>query len=184
MALAALVLAAGRGERFGGCKLDALFLGEPLLAHALRAACAAPVDRVLLVTRAGQAMPANDPRLGILTVESPALSVSLKAGLAALDGADGTFVFLGDMPLVPHGIAASLAAALGDNIAALPTWQGQPGHPVLLSRRGFALAAGLDGDRGLGTVLRGRSDVLRMPCEDEGVVIDVDTPAALARLSP
>lgn len=184
MMLAALVLAAGKGERFGGGKLDAPFRGAPLLAHAVDAACAAPVERVLVVTRAGQAVPGNDPRLAVLTVDSPALSVSLKAGLAALAGADGVFVFLGDMPLVPHGIAARLADALEDNIAALPIWQGQPGHPVLLTRRGFALAEGLGGDRGLGTVLRGRADVLRLPCDHQGVVIDVDTPAALARLSP
>jgi len=40
MALAAIVLAAGRASRFGADKLLADFRGEPLVTHALRAAMA------------------------------------------------------------------------------------------------------------------------------------------------
>ena len=50
--LAALVLAAGAGVRFGGNKLSAHFRGEPLIVHAVRAARAAPVERVVVVAAA------------------------------------------------------------------------------------------------------------------------------------
>lgn len=183
MAFAALVLAAGRGERFGGGKLDAPFRGEPLLAHALRAACAAPVERVLLVTREGQAVPSNDPRLGVLRIDSDSLSASLKAGLAELAGAEAVFVFLGDMPLVPHDLAARLAEAIGDGLAAVPEFDGRPAHPVLLSRRAVALARDLSGDRGLGALLAGRGDVVRLAVDDPGAAADIDTREALARLA-
>lgn len=179
--LVAIVLAAGRGTRFGGGKLSALLAGRPLLDHAVAAALAAPARRVIVVARPGTAL-AEGPRLSRVELPSAGLSDSLRAGLAAAGDADAALIFLGDMPLVPHGLAARLAAALGDAIAALPEVAGRPGHPVLLARRGFALAEGLAGDEGLGRVLRGRDDVVRLPVADEGAVLDIDTPEALARL--
>lgn len=181
MALAAIVLAAGRATRFGADKLLADFRGEPLVAHALRAALAAPVARVVLV--GGTHLPISaDPRLS--RVDGGAgLADSLKAGLAAVGEVDGVFVFLGDMPLVPHGLAARLAEALGDALAAVPGRDGQPGHPVLLSRAAMALVEGLAGDNGLGKLLRSRADVVRLAVDDAGAVADVDTPTDLGALT-
>ena len=182
MPYAAIILAAGRGERFGGGKWSALLGGVPLIDHALAAACAAPVTRIVVVARDDVPVLRDDPRIAVIRMASAALSASLRAGLAAAGDMDGAFVFLADMPLVPHDMAAKLLAVQGDAIAALPTWQGQPGHPVLLSRRGFALAEGLTGDEGLGRMLRGRADALRLPVAEQGAVQDADTPEALAAL--
>lgn len=179
--LVAIVLAAGHGTRFGGGKLAALLAGRPLLDHAVAAALASPAGQVIVVGRPGTELP-EDPRLSLLEVASAALSESLRAALAAAGEVDAALIFLGDMPLVPHGMSERLIARLGDSLAAFPVFQGQPGHPVLLARRGFALAEGLAGDEGLGRALRGRADVARLAVEDEGVVLDVDTPEALARL--
>src|SRR5215217_5180701 len=89
--LAAIVLAAGSGSRFGGNKLTAPY-GEGLLIDgALRAALAAPVEDVIVVTGADpkviervEAM--AEPRLRLTYAEHHAagLSASLKAGLAFL----------------------------------------------------------------------------------------------------
>lgn len=181
--LVAIVLAAGKATRFGGGKLAAPLEGRPLLHHALDAALAAPAARVIVVGRPGTVLP-DDTRLELVELASAALSDSLRAGLAAAADAAAALIFLGDMPRVPHDMAARLLAALGDGLAALPEFAGQPGHPVLLARRGFALADGLAGDEGLGRALRGRGDVVRLAVEAPGVVIDVDTPEALARLEP
>lgn len=185
--LAAIVLAAGRGERFGGGKLAVPLAGRPLLGHALSAALASPAERVIVVARPGTPLPA-DPRLHLIELESAALSESLRAGLAATEGAQGAFVFLGDMPLVPHDMAKRVLEAIGDALAALPEWHGTPGHPVLLTRPAFALADGLAGDEGLGRALRGRADVVRLPVDEDGVVLDVDRPedlaAVRARIAP
>lgn len=181
----ALVLAAGRAERFGADKLAAAFRGKPLLAHAIAAARAAPVERVIVVTRPGVTLPETGEGVPVevLSIASDALSDSLKAGIAAADGADAVFVFLGDMPLVPHGIAAPLAAVLGDALAAAPRCDGQPGHPVLLASRAFPAIMDLTGDRGAGPLLRGCSDVVWLDVADRGVLADVDTPADVARLA-
>ena len=182
MRLAALVLAAGAGKRFGGGKLAAPFRGEPLIEHALRAACAAPVDQVLVVAAPDLALACAAPRLAVLRVESDALSASLRAGVAALGGVDGAFIFLGDMPLVPHPIAGELAALLPGHYAAQPRCGGTPGHPVLLSARALADIPALGGDEGAGRLLRRRDDIAFLDTDDEAVLLDVDRAEDIARL--
>jgi molybdenum cofactor cytidylyltransferase len=181
---AALVLAAGASRRFGDDKLSAPLAGEPLLFHAVRAARAAPVSRVLVVAR-----PALDcglwpeiPPVEVLRIASDTLSESLKAGIAALLDTNGVFVFLGDMPRVPHEMAARLAAKIGNNSAALPRRDGRPGHPVLLSSRLYPEIARLSGDEGAGRLLRGRGDVVFVETEDPAIHLDIDRPQDLAAL--
>lgn len=184
MKLVAIVLAAGSSTRFGSDKLSAPFQGEPLLSHAIRAARAAPVDEVLVVTRAH--MPdgewSGDPPVRSVRIASSALSESLRAGIAAAGDVDGAFIFLGDMPLVPSEVAARLADGLGDYYAALPRHGGRPGHPVLLSARAFDDIAGLEGDEGAGRLLKRRDDVTFVDWPDERIHLDIDRAADLERL--
>lgn len=185
MNLVALVLAAGSASRFGSDKLSALLEGEPLLFHAIRAARGAPVSRVIVVARPGleTGIWQGAPPVDVLRIASSALSDSLKAGIAAAQGADGAFVFLGDMPRVPHDEAGRLAGMIGKAYAALPRHQGRPGHPVLLSARAFADMAALSGDEGAGRLLRARDDVVFDECTDSAIHFDVDRPEDLARLA-
>ena len=184
MNLVALVLAAGAGRRFGGSKMSASFRGEPLIRHAIRAARAAPVARVVVVCPAGLDIGAwpGSPPVSALPVASDALSASLKAGMSAAAGADGAFVFLGDMPLVPHAVAAHLANVLDGNFAALPRYDGRPGHPVLLSARAFAMLDLLDGDRGAGALLKDRADIVFADGWPESILLDVDRVEDIGRL--
>ncbi|WP_313439654.1 nucleotidyltransferase family protein [Novosphingobium sp.] len=183
--MAALVLAAGASRRFGGDKLSAMLEGEPLLFHAIRAARAAPVSRVIAVARPGLDCGTWDggPSVEVLRLNSDALSVSLRAEIAALAGVDGVFVFLGDMPKVPHEEATRLGSAIGDGIAALPRHGGKPGHPVLLTSRLFADIATLTGDEGAGRLLRGRTDVVFVESDDPAVLLDIDRPEDLSALT-
>jgi molybdenum cofactor cytidylyltransferase len=182
--LVSIVLAAGAARRFGGDKLSVGFRGEPLLVHAIRAARAAPVERVIVVCPPALVIGAWDgaPPVMPLAIASDALSTSLKAGVAAAGEADGVFVFLGDMPLIPHGLAARLARACEGCFAALPRKDGRNGHPVLLSRRAFPAIAGLSGDEGAGKLLKARDDIAFVECSDEGIHADVDRAEDLARL--
>lgn len=184
MRLAALVLAAGKATRFGSDKLSALLDGEPLLHHAIRAAGAAPVERVIVVTKEGldTGQWPGTPMVTRVEIASDALSTSLKAGVEAAGDVEGIFVFLGDMPRVPHPVAGKLAEALGENYAAVPVCNGRSGHPVLLSARSFADLAGLAGDAGAGKLLKARGDVAHVECDDSGVLLDVDRPEDLAEI--
>src|SRR6185312_14366709 len=155
--LEALVLAAGSGSRFGGGKLLVAYAGRPLLAGALAAAFAAPVRAVTVVTGAeseavAAAARAIDPRARIVHAAEHAegMGASLRAGIASLpEDAAGAFVFLGDMPRVPHAVLAPLAEALAAGaLAAAPVFEGRRGNPVLIGRALFPELLALTGDAG------------------------------------
>lgn len=189
MTLAAIVLAAGSATRFGADKLSAPFRGEPLVRHAIRAAHAAPVARVIVVCPPDFA--AGDwladwpgaPEVIPVPLRSVALSDSLRAGIAAAGPVDGAFVFLGDMPLVPPGVAPRLAPLLTDRFAVIPRHGGAWGHPVLLSARAFPAVAALGGDEGAGRLLRQRDDLAFLDVDSDAILLDVDRPEDLARIA-
>lgn len=184
MRLAAIVLAAGAGRRFGGGKMSALFRGEPLVRHAIRAARAAPVERVIVVRPPGLDIGhwQGAPDVLSVEIESDALSTSLKAGIAAAEGFDGAFVLLGDMPLVPHDVADRLATLLGDHFAAVPRYQSKSGHPVLFAARAFPALATLAGDQGAGPLLKHRDDIAFDDCTVSTILLDVDRAEDIGRL--
>ena len=115
------------------------------------------------------------------------LASSLRVGLdaAAEDpGADAVLVVLGDQPSVrPEVLRAVIDAAREtDRPIVRPryTADGAP-NPVLVRREAWALAAGLDGDRGLGPLIARHPDLVH-ELRVEGAIPDVDTPADLAAL--
>lgn len=184
----ALVLAAGAGRRFGGGKLLAPFAGAPLIRRSAEAVCAGGFADVIVVTGAeGAAITAALEGLCCRIVTAPdwqeGMAASLRAGIAALaPEACGVCVFLGDMPLVPVGLCADLAAlAEAASYAARPVVAGKPGHPAAFLRVAFADLAGLKGDTGANRLLAGRtSGVAYLASDDPGALIDIDTCADLA----
>lgn len=102
-------------------------------------------------------------------------------GLADLPaGTCAALVFLGDMPAVPHGIAARLIGRLARGArAAHPVAAGRPGHPVALFHSAIAFAASMRGDHGLGPVLRRAHGVACFPTTDPGCRHDIDHPEDL-----
>jgi molybdenum cofactor cytidylyltransferase len=90
------------------------------------------------------------------------------------------FVFLGDMPEVPHDLAAALAARLADGAeVAAPVHAGRRGHPVLFARACFPALAALSGDRGAQGLMAERKAVL-VETDTAGVLFDVDRREDLA----
>jgi len=193
MALDAILLAAGSGARFGGGKLTT-GLGDlgggTLLDRAMATAWAAPVrtvsvvwgadPRVLEATSRFAASTGQAWRLRTVHARDHAegMAASLRAGVAALPrDCAGAFVFLGDMPRVPHGIAAQLADALRAGAwAAAPVCGGQRGHPVLFSAKLFPALAAQTGDTGANKLLAALGDDLALvETDDDGVLFDVDT---------
>ena len=182
--LAAIVLAAGKGSRFGGEKLTSKWENGLLIDGALRAAIAAPVEDIVVVTGADakviEAVQAHaDPRLRLVYAEDHAkgMSASLKAGVRALKaGTQAAYIFLGDMPNIPHAVLPGLAEAIDNGApAAAPVFHGRRGHPVILTSGFFSLIMDLQGDNGAGGLLNALGPQVRtIPTPDEGVVFDVD----------
>lgn len=188
-ALDAIVLAAGSGSRFGGGKLTTDLGSGTLLDAALATAFAAPVrtvsvvwgadPRVLEATSRFAAGTGQAWRLRMVHARGHAegMAASLRAGVAALprDSA-GAFVYLGDMPRIPQGIAAELAASLTGKVwAAAPVCNGRRGHPVLFSSKLYPALAAQTGDRGAARLLEALGDDLALvETTDDGVLFDVD----------
>lgn len=191
-AVAAIVLAAGQGSRFGPePKLLAQLDGKPLVRHAVEAAHASACAPVLVVLgNRGPEVAGALAGLQATFIDNPAfaqgLSTSLKAGFAALPAeASGAVVLLGDMPRVTPALIDGLVAAweaAGRPVAAVPTSAGRRGNPVLLSRALAPEIARLSGDAGAGPLLRSLPGVLEWATGQAAVLQDVDTPAGLAAL--
>jgi len=199
--LAAVVLAAGAASRFGGGKVRAPLDGRPLVAHVLAAARGGGVTRVVLVlgrdaAAVRAALEADDaPALaGVLVAVNPApergIASSLRLGLAAATAAPapgGVLILLGDQPRVRAEVIVALRSAArtapAGAIAVAPAYSGDGApNPVLLLPAGWAAAASLEGDRGLGPLLGAAAGrVVRVPVDGENP--DVDTPADLVRLA-
>jgi molybdenum cofactor cytidylyltransferase len=190
--IAALLLAAGRSSRMGSNKLLEPIDGVPMVARTaqrLLSSHARPIVAVL-----GNEADRVDAALGRLPVErvrNPAfaegLSSSLKCGLAALPpDIDGVIVCLGDMPLVAGRDLDRLIAAfnpLEGRAIVVPTRRGKRGNPVLWARRFFPAMAELAGDVGAKHLIGEHAElVCEVEMDSDSVLIDIDTPDALAAL--
>ncbi len=190
--VAALVLAAGQAKRMGVNKLVQPLAGKALVRHAVEAALASQAEPVILVTgHQREAVEEALEGLDLLSVHNrnyaAGLSTSLKRGLAALPaGIDAAVVLLGDMPRIAPGTIDRLIASfnpLEGRAICLPTLGGKRGNPVLLGRQFFAEAQTIEGDQGAREILQEYADlVAEVPVDDEAVLLDVDTPDALAAL--
>lgn len=191
MRIAALVLAAGRSTRMGANKLLEVLHEKPLVRHVADAARASNASPLIIVTgHERDKLVAALSDIDASFIDNPhyaeGLSTSLKAGIAAIpQSCDGAIVLLGDMPLVtPEIINALIAAAPQDapQIAAVPVFNGEWGNPVLLMRKCFADMSTLSGDAGARKYLmEHRDQVLDVPVNDASILVDLDTPEALAR---
>ena len=194
----ALLLAAGRGSRFGDDKLHALYHGRPLLAYSLAVVRAAR-DRGLLggaravihsLDRRAMGM-AREAAVQAVLNDAPhiGLSGSLRLGLEDLEHegeAGAALVFLGDQPQVRLDVIESLVAAWHRDRRAIirPRYAARPevpGHPVLLSRVVWPLVRQLDGDVGF-SALRDTDADDSLLLDVAGDNPDIDTPADLQRL--
>jgi molybdenum cofactor cytidylyltransferase len=168
LSLHALVLAAGRGSRFGGSKLQALYRDQPLLAYPLSLVAAARkrglLDggcAVIGVDDDASYRMIRDRKLEPVLNSAPdqGLSYSLQLGLAALEETDTTaaLILLGDQPLVRLGVVEALISAwhAGRGAIVRPRYEASPqvpGHPVLIGRSVWPLTRELTGDAGFAAV--------------------------------
>jgi molybdenum cofactor cytidylyltransferase len=188
--IAAVVLAAGSGSRFGSAKQLAELDGMPLLEHALRAVEAVPaIDRIVVVlgARADEIRAAVDfgsAEVVVCADWEEGQAASLRCGIDAIDGAGAVLLLLGDMPrLTPQVIArfADLAGQHGSEARARAMYDGAPGHPVVLGSAYFAALSGLSGDHGARDVLK-KIGAYPIECGHLCSPADVDTPEALDEL--
>lgn len=183
----AVVLAAGAATRFGSPKQLATLDGRPLLQHAIDAILA--VDRVedVLIVLGAQAeavagaVDAGRARFVTCADWERGMGVSLRCGLAELGDRDAVVVTLGDEPGVTAQVIERALELVGDVAAVRATYDGVPGHPVVLARELLARADELSGDVGARDLLAGVA-VRSFEAGSLAWPGDVDTPDDLEAL--
>ena len=178
--IALVLLAAGRGERFGGGKLGADLGGKPLARHA--ADMLRTIGFAAHIALIGPTTP-DLPGYTKVTLDPPGApqSRSRALGIAASQsgGAKAVMIALADMPLFPRShIEAMLTAFNGDRLSSQGPHSLMP--PALFGARHFAALCALTGDRGAGALLRG-APVLTLEAH---AALDVDRAEDLALARP
>jgi molybdenum cofactor cytidylyltransferase len=184
--IAAVVLAAGTGSRFGGTKQLATYGGRPLVRHAVDAARGAGIEEVVVVVghdadsvaaAAGEVRVVSNPRY------AEGLSTSLAAGLCALGPeVDSAVVLLADQPGIDADLVRTLlvgAEHREEPIVRLRFADG-PG-PALLRRPVWDQLNALEGDVGARVLIDDRPDLVFEVPIGRPAPRDVDTPADLER---
>jgi molybdenum cofactor cytidylyltransferase len=97
---------------------------------------------------------------------------------------DGVLLFLVDHPLVSAPVVSELVARFYDSGRAIvvPKFRGKRGHPVIFAQRLFSELLAAPEDQGARAVVwRHAAEVLEVPTEDEGVVLNLNDPESLRR---
>jgi molybdenum cofactor cytidylyltransferase len=188
----AIVLAAGASTRMGSNKMLVSYQDKPMLRATVENVLASGVDEVVVVTghQSDQVEEALQG-LKLRTVHNPhyaeGMSTSLRAGVRAAGKADAVVVCLGDMPRVSAQVINRMIAAFNPtehrNVI-VPVHRGQWGNPVLWGAEHFDVLLELEGDKGArGLIGQFKSEAVEINVEEPGVLMDADTPEALAALS-
>jgi len=111
---------------------------------------------------------------------------SLKLGLQQVPAeTDFTCVCLGDMPFVKPDTLRALANAanrLSEFKIFIPTFNGKRGNPVMWHRDMVEPLMTIEGDKGGRAMIHAHEAlVCEVPVDDHGILIDLDTPEALAQ---
>ena len=170
--VAAVVLAAGEGSRFGGPKQ------RLLLPAVLDRLARSPVDEIVVVAGAHRLELPEDLRTPARLVECEDWAVgpgaSLRCGLAALaDDIDAAVVVLADGPRLSSEAVTRVVEQWrqsGGIVAA--SYAGERGHPLVVGRDDWADVP----DTGLRT-----RPARLVPCDDLGAPGDVDVPDDVER---
>jgi CTP:molybdopterin cytidylyltransferase MocA len=186
----AVVLAAGASTRMGSPKALLDEGGQTFVQRIVETARQGGVVRVLVVIGPphGEAIRSALPN-GVGSAFNPrperGMLSSVQAGIAALPpGAGAAVVWPVDIPYVlPSTVRAIVDAEPGRLV--IPQRGPRGGHPIRIPSARFAELLAIDPERGLRALVDAQPDrVLRLPVDDPGVLVDVDTPADYARGAP
>jgi molybdenum cofactor cytidylyltransferase len=189
--LAAIILSAGASSRMGRPKALLPFREGTFLEHLIQVTRHARVGITRVVLGAGAQEICELAKLDRSVVvvnsdwEQGQLS-SICKGIRSLEGLNTQGIILCpvDHPLVSASLISDLIAQFYSEGKAivLPTYKGRRGHPVIFSSAlyGELLAAPM-GKGARAVVWAHAADVLEVPTDEEGVVLNINDPDMLQR---
>ncbi|HEV7965927.1 MAG TPA: nucleotidyltransferase family protein [Candidatus Acidoferrales bacterium] len=189
--LAAVILSAGASSRMGRPKALLPYREGTFLEHLIevtrhpkigvtRVVLGAGADVIRTIAKLDPAVVAWNPEW-----EQGQLS-SMCAGLRSLDGieTDGIVLCPVDHPLVSARLVSELVERFygGKKAIVLPTYKGRRGHPVIFSKALFGELLAAPADKGARAIVWAHAgDVLEVPTDEEGVILNLNDPDMLAR---
>ena len=192
--IAAVLLAGGESRRMGGLDKRRLEIdGVPLVQRWQRLLAQAGIDAVVVV------IGHDAPRIEALLASQPVRRVihadwargqqgSVMAGLAALPvDATAAMILLCDLALIDASDLRWVSDAFARRPVGcemiLPVFEGQRGHPVVVSRAVVDAVLAAADDAGLRAYIDAHPhQVQRVAAPNDHFIVDVDTPEDLARL--
>lgn len=191
--LAAVILSAGASSRMGRPKALLPYREGTFLEHLIDVTRHPRIGVTRIVLGAGaeaiRSAAKLDPSLVVVNSEwDKGQLSSICAGIRSLEGTatDGMVLCPVDHPLVSARLVGDLVERFYAESKAivLPTYDGGRGHPVIFSSGLYAdlLAAPLDkGARAV--VWAHAADVLEVPTDEEGIVLNINDPQMLQRVN-
>lgn len=190
----AIVIAAGYSSRMGEFK-PLLPIGElPAVTHVIRTLKEAGVRDIGVVTghlrdRLSQVILSEN----VTEIYNPdydkGMFSSILAGIRYFANSgislSGALLSPVDCPLVPTATIKEMlnVAAFEVHRFIVPCYRGKKGHPLWIPEEAFREIESHDGHMGLkGVTSKYESEIIRLETEDEGVIMDMDTPEAYEKL--
>ena len=181
-----VIMASGLGKRFGGNKLMAEFGGQPMIARIL-AATDDSFDRRVVVTRhEAVAAYCRARNVEVVLHNLPNRNDTVRLGLEAVGEVDGCMFCPGDQPLLKKETIEALINGWKRESDCIwrPSFEDQPGAPVLFPKWAFSELLTLPEGKGGGFLARKYPERVRLhPVRDPYELMDVDTRETLRELS-
>lgn len=181
-----VIMASGLGKRFGGNKLMAEFGGQPMIARIL-AATDDSFDRRVVVTRhEAVAAYCRARNVEVVLHNLPNRNDTVRLGLEAVGEVDGCMFCPGDQPLLKKETVEALINGWKRESDCIwrPSFEDQPGAPVLFPKWAFSELLTLPEGKGGGFLARKYPERVRLhPVRDPYELMDVDTRETLRELS-
>jgi molybdenum cofactor cytidylyltransferase len=184
--MSAILLAAGQSKRMGKPKLLMPFGQSTIIEQAVDNLLDSAADEVIVVlgnrANAVRRLIADRPvKLVVNPDYEQGMSTSIVAGLKLADHrTKAAMLALGDQPLIDSQTINRLISGFRshDKGIAIPTYQGDRGHPVIFHIKYKGPLLALKGDVGARQIIKDNpGDILEVAVDCEGIKIDIDTAA-------
>ncbi|MFQ5818021.1 MAG: NTP transferase domain-containing protein [Terriglobia bacterium] len=190
--IAGIILAAGESARMSQDKALLSWGATTFLEHLLRQVKDSRIGLVRVVLGANaNAVQKKFPLSPVeVVINQNWQQGQLSSLIAALDSLPREMIEAALVCLVDHpAISSALIRTLIDNfqqsakLIVLPTFQGRRGHPVIFSARLFDELRRAPRDVGARAAVRNHpNDILEVPTQEEGVVLNINDPDAYEKI--
>ncbi len=183
--VSAILLAAGKSSRMGKLKQLMPLGNSTILEQTLDNLLGSKAAEVIVVLgykaeEVTKRLSGRPVKVVVNPLYRKGMSTSIAAGLKFVDSqAQAVMLVLGDQPYIDSPTINRLIDAFGSDKKgiAIPTHRGQRGHPLIFNKNYQKQLYSLSGDIGGREIIKEHpDDVLEVPVDCEGIVIDIDTP--------